>query len=459
MLDFLPLLASWPASECLICPWVGMTRLTLNDSSGWLLWSIFLGLDSYEFPLKNYGDLAFRLYGTPYRHGVNILQTIQLICSVGLIVVSNGQALSQVSKFRLCYAVCCLIWAICGFFLGQVRTLAKFGWLANAAIYINLLLMFITMGVMAHSPPNYAISTLGSAGAIANSTTITPDPVTGAYPPIIHYGSLPNPNSLLGSINGLMQGVYAYGGAQVFIEFMAEMKRPRDFIKAMWGAQFFIYSCYLIYGCYVYHFQGQYSYQLSYQGVSVYGWQVVGNMLAITSGLIAAGLYGNIGIKVLYNNILMDLFNAPLLTTKKGKILWAIIVPIYWFVAFIIAASIPDFFGLVSVVSAFCIIQFTYSFPPWLALGFYIKKNAMQEGEGYDPATGNIIRHDTGIKRMMRGFMGGRWYVNVWNIVYLLGALATAGLGAYAAIQGLIDAFANPQLNAFSCTSPLNLNA
>ena len=267
--------------------------------SGYLLWTIFLGLDSYEFPMRNYGDLAFRLYGSPYRYMVNFLQSVQLLCGVGLIVISNGQALSQVSKFRLCYAVCCLIWALCGFGLGQVRTLQKYGWLANAAIYINLLIMFISMGVMAHSLPNYAISTLGSAGAAVDPTTITPDPVTGDYPPVRHYGGLPNPSSLVGSINGLMQGVYAYGGAQLFVEFMAEMKRPRDFIKAMWGAQFFIYSCYMIYGLYVYHFQGQYSYQLSYQGVSPYGWQTVGNILAIISGLIAAGLYGNIGIKVL----------------------------------------------------------------------------------------------------------------------------------------------------------------
>jgi hypothetical protein len=57
-------------------------------------------------------------------------------------------------------------------------------------------------------------------------------------------------------------GVYAYAGAQLFIEFMAELRRPRDFLKAMWGAQFFIYSCYMIYGCYTYFWQGQYSFQV-----------------------------------------------------------------------------------------------------------------------------------------------------------------------------------------------------
>ena len=426
--------------------------------SGYLLWQIFLGLDSYEFPMRNYGDLGLRLFGQPFRYSINILQSIQLLCSVGLIIISSGQALSEIAKFKLCYAVCCLIWALCGFGIGQVRTLQKYGWLANAAIYLNLLVMFITMGVMAHSPPNYKVSVLGSAGSAVDPDSIKPD-AQGNYPPIVHYNGLPNPSSLVGSINGLMQGVYAYGGAQLFIEFMAEMRRPRDFIKAMWGAQFFIYSVYLIYGCFNYYYQGQYSYQLSYQGVSPYGWQTVGNVLAILSALIAAGLYGNIGIKVLYNNIFMDLLRAPPLTTKSGKILWAAIVPVYWSIAFIVAASIPDFFGLVSVVAAFCIIQFTYSFPPLLHLSYNIHKYAMRPDEGFDPATGTIVRHDKGVKRWIRGFTSGPWYINLWNVIYLGGALSVAGLGAYAAITGIKEAFENPQVNAFSCTSPLNLDA
>jgi Transmembrane amino acid transporter protein len=250
------------------------TTLLTGNSSGYLLWKAFLGLDSYEYPVLNYGDLAFRIFGPIPRHIVNLLQGILLICILGQVTIQNGQGLSQVSKFRLCYAVCPVIFIGFGFFLGQVRTLKKFGWLASAAVFLNLMVMFITMGVMAHSPPNYRISVLGSAGSAVDPTTITPDDA-GNYPPIRHYNGLPDPNSLIGSFNGLMQAVFAYGGAQLFVEFMAEMRRPRDFIKGMWAAQFFIWSVYLIYGCYVYYWQGQYSYQISYQGVSTYGWQTV----------------------------------------------------------------------------------------------------------------------------------------------------------------------------------------
>ena len=107
-----------------------------------------------------------------------------------------------------------------------------------------------------------------------------------------------------------------------------------------------------------------------------------------------------------------------------------------------------------SVVAAF---QFRYSFPPLLALGFSIKKDAMREGDGFDPITGVVTRQDSGIKRWARGFMSRSWYVNVWHVTYLGGALATARLGAYAAIVSIVDAFKIPQLNAFICQSPLNL--
>lgn len=409
---------------------------------GFLLWKLYLGLDSYEFPLRNYGDLAFRIYGSIARHCVNVLQSLQLLLICGQVIIQNGQGISQASKFRLCYVVCILIFVIVGFLVGQVRTLRNYGLASAVAVGLNLMVIFITMGVMANSPPNYAISVLGSAGSANDDGSITPN-AQGDYPPIIHYNGLPNPDSLLGSVNGLMQGVFAFGGAQIFVEVMAEMRRPFDFIKAMCIAQFFIWSVYLIYGCYTYYWQGQYAFQVSYLGLSVYGFSVACNMMAVIAGLVAAGLYSNIGIKVLYNNILMDLFKAPPLTTRGGKICFAILVPIYWVTAFVIAAAIPDYFGFVSIIAAFCVVQFSYSFPPILFLGYLMQKSAIRAGmnEGFDPATGETKRLDKGIKRWVRGFYADKWYVNVWHVILGGGALAVAGLGAYAAIQSMILAF------------------
>lgn len=212
----------------------------LAGYSGYLLWDTFLGLDSYQYPVRNFGDMGYRLYGPWMRHLFDILQAIQLILNVGLIVISNGEILSQVSKFRLCFIVCCLIWCIVGFAVGQVRTLQKFGWLANAAVWLNLLCMFITMGAAAHTPPNYAGASQ-SAGALINGGALIKPDAAGNYPPVRTSGSLPDAGGFVGAVVGAMNAVFAYGGAMIFPEFLAEMKRPKDFLTAMWAAQAFIY--------------------------------------------------------------------------------------------------------------------------------------------------------------------------------------------------------------------------
>jgi hypothetical protein len=212
--------------------------------SGCLIWHVFLGIDSYEYPARNYGDLAFRNRSTAARHITNVLQALALLLLLGQVTIQFGENIAQLSQFKLCYAVFPVVFV---FFITQICTLKAYGWVANLAVWLNLLTIFITMGVIAHSPPNYEVSTLGSAGSAVDPTTITQD-AGGNWPAVIHSNSLP-PNGLVGSINGLLTGVLAYAGLQLFVEFMADMRRPVDFIKAIWGAQFFIYTVYVIYGC------------------------------------------------------------------------------------------------------------------------------------------------------------------------------------------------------------------
>jgi hypothetical protein len=179
--------------------------------SGYLLWDVYLGLDSYQYPVRSFGDLGFRLFGPWMRHLLNFLQGIQLILNVGLIVISNGEALSQATKFKLCFIICCLIWALVGFVVGQIRTLQKFGWLANFAVWINLLCMFISMGAAAHSAPNFAAANASAGAQIANGVLVTPD-ANGVYPPVKHSAGLPDTGGFTGALNGAMQAVFAYGG-------------------------------------------------------------------------------------------------------------------------------------------------------------------------------------------------------------------------------------------------------
>lgn len=135
--------------------------------SGYLIWRVFMGVDSHEFPARNYGDLAFRAWGTIARHVVNVLQAIALLLLLGQVTILFGQNISEMSKYRLCYIVCPLIFVIVGFFLTQIRTLRSYGWIANFGFWLNILAIFISMGATAHNPPNFSIATLGSVGSKA----------------------------------------------------------------------------------------------------------------------------------------------------------------------------------------------------------------------------------------------------------------------------------------------------
>ncbi|THX21220.1 hypothetical protein D6D17_00186 [Aureobasidium pullulans] len=417
----------------------------LAGYTGWQIWQMFLQLDSNQYPLKTFGDIAFRAYGKVVRHLVNILQAIQLIFNVGVIIIQNGQGLYQING-NICYIVCCVIWTACGFILGQVRTLQKYGWIANCAVWLNVIVMILTMAVVTHSHPNY------EAAGKSNGVDVGPP-----APPVMTTAGPPATVEFSGQIVGLMQAVYSYGGAMLYCEFMSEMRKPWDFWKALVIAETFIYVVYLFFGIFVYSYQGQYTINPAQQGMFPHAALTAGNIIAFVTALMAAGLYGNIGIKVMYQNIFQELLGLPPLTSRAGKLLWAGIVPVYWGIAFLLAAAIPQFSALSGLVAALCILQFTYTFPPLLMLGVQIQHDAIrpEQGEGFNPATGETIRHDHGIKRWARGFMAGRWYIKLWNFVFFLGALVTCVLGTYSSVKSIVDAYASGSSTAFSCVGPV----
>ena len=61
------------------------------------LWKMFIGLDSTRYPMRNYGDLGFRIFGNWARVGINILQSFQFFLNVVLIIESNAQGLAQMA--------------------------------------------------------------------------------------------------------------------------------------------------------------------------------------------------------------------------------------------------------------------------------------------------------------------------------------------------------------------------
>lgn len=410
--------------------------------TGVLIWRMYLKLDSMKYPLRNYGDIVGRVYGKHTRYAIDIFQAIQLLCNVAVIILGNGQGLSQVAKGKGCYTILIFVWAIAGMIVGQIRSLQKFGFLANSAIWMNVFVIIATMACASVQPPNYTAA-LGTNN-VSKGPVITKAVISGSG------GNFEN------QLNACMNIVYSYGGALVFVEFMAEMKRPWDFWKGMATAQLFIFCVYLLFGLITYHYQGQFVINPANQGISNYGWQTATNVINLVSALIAAALYGNVGIKIIYQTIFQRFFNFPALTSKYGAYIWTVAVVVYWAIAFVISASIPNFSSLVSLVGAICILQFTYTFPFIIKFGLDLQIGALLGDGEYDHVNKITHRVDSwrNMSRWIRGFKY-RWYLNVAHFVLFLASLATAALGIYSSAESLKEAFAAKSTTSFTCKSPV----
>ncbi|KAI1462934.1 transmembrane amino acid transporter protein-domain-containing protein [Daldinia caldariorum] len=446
--------APWAFAQLGYGPGVALYTVfgAMSYYSGWIIWNVFCGLDSDRFPCRGYGDFFNRIFGSWARHFINLAQALQLLLTVSVIILSNGQSISQISRgssgesIGICFVACMIIFMAAGFVLGQIRTLQRLGWLANLSVWLNVALVILCMASVVYGP-NYA-AVEASFGLPSGMPIRT---YAGTPPPGMATGGV----GFVASLNGLNIAVYAYGGALLFAALLAEMRHPLDFWKSLLIAEMFIYGIYIFFGVFMYSYQGQYTYNPAVQGIAAYGMQTAGNILSLVSNLIAAVLYSNIGLKVVYIEVFHELLGFPELTTKKGKIWWAALIPLYWAVAFIIAAAVPQFSYIVGLVGALFILSFTYTFPAWLAIGYWVKKDAMiEDEERFDPTTGTYNYVDHGWKRWGRGFMR-RPLFNAFNIFYFFGALVTCALGCYSSIESLRQAFQSGIATSLSCTPPL----
>ncbi|KAL1407918.1 hypothetical protein Q8F55_004713 [Vanrija albida] len=184
--------------------------------------------------------------------------------------------------------------------------------------------------------------------------------------------------------------------------------------------------------------------------------QLAANAIGLVCTGLAGVLYANVGVKVFYQNVLREYFGAPTLATRRGSVIWSITMALYWALAWVVGSAVPNLNALVTLIGAACILQFTYTFPPILLLGFWVQKDAIagdlpwQPGQ---PAWSNRVDTWRDLSRWKRGFRP-YWYAKLGLVVLFIAALSLAGLGIYAGVQIATDAFETKSTASFSCRAP-----
>lgn len=240
--------------------------------SGWYVWGVYMHskphhpyfmryqknkkiltsiqADSDRHPLRDFGQAFFRVFGPAMRHLINVLQSLQMIMLVAVLILSEGGKASQISIGRngengngLCFVICLLIIALLGMVLGQIRTLQRFGWLANFSVLTTVLTSFLAIGIAATSEPNYAtmFSSFGATTAVPFGEVNFPNGTVESHIPIRTFAGTPDYGyasggvGFLGSFQGINNIIYAYGGAMLFFNLLAEMRNPCKLSPALSG--------------------------------------------------------------------------------------------------------------------------------------------------------------------------------------------------------------------------------
>lgn len=384
-----------------------------------VLLNLFIKLDTPETPIRTFSDLTERIFshygytiGRISRHVSSFLQGLQLLMAVSILIFGSGAVLSQLVNFNLCFVICTVIIAIVGNVGGLIKSFQRLSILANFSVWMNLTICFLCMGVAQN------------AGALNPSTNaIVPQSqiVTAAF--------LNTPFAY--QATAISNIIYAYGGATMYVELMAEMKNPREFWKSLAGAEFIIIGMYMLFGLYFYSEQGQFTNNIPQATLANLTAQQAANSIGLITGFIAAIMYGNVGLKVIYFTIVNDVFDGPLITTKKGTIVWSLMSTAYWWTAFIIASSVPNLGTIVGVVGSLCIMQFSYTFPSLMQLLYYINQG-------------------TTIKEKLTQ----KWALKAMDLTIVLASLAATGIGMWGSIEGMIQALQAGGVLGWGCENP-----
>ena len=219
-------------------------------ASGWMIWRTFLTLDSSRFPVLSFGDHVFRLFGPKTRHFINVAQALQMFLSVAVLQLGQTNVLAQLAaNTSLCYVVAGVIILVVGMASGYLRSLKHLSWLSNFCIWLNVICFIIVCVAAARFGPSPVAQV--NSGILPKAWATNPVPVRtfGGTPPVEYQPT--DANLFAAQFNGINSIVYAYSGAILFVAFLAEMRHPLDFWKAVFLAQLFIACVYIFFGVFV----------------------------------------------------------------------------------------------------------------------------------------------------------------------------------------------------------------
>ncbi|RSL44105.1 hypothetical protein CEP54_014818 [Fusarium duplospermum] len=347
-------------------------------------------------------DMAEKVGGVWLREvvGIVFLVTFAIVGASG--IFGSSVALNALSNHAICTNYFKLVATIAVFILASVRKFEKIAWLT----WVGFLSVFIAVFIVV-----VGVTTLDRPAAA---------PQTGDYE--FGYHTIGNPTFVAGITSAAT--IFCSGaGTSTFLPVISEMKKPRDYNKAVYLCMGIVSASYLSFSLVVYRWCGKWvaSPSLGSAGGTI---KKVSYGIGLAGLLVSACFYVHVAAKYMFVRLLR---NSPHLQ-KNSVVHWSV-----WFactlsmriVSFLLASGIPIFNYLLALAGSL-------TFAP-LALGL----------------PGYLWIYDHQHYRTASAWKMVAYYLH-WVLIGIA-VFMTIG-GTYGVIQQVIDAYANGEISsAFSC--------
>ncbi|KAJ7579073.1 transmembrane amino acid transporter protein-domain-containing protein [Mycena floridula] len=245
-------------------------------------------------------------------------------------VLVGGRLLNTLTNSAHCTVIYGVITAIICFFISLPRTLSQLsgmGVFSAVTMGIAVLLAMIFAGIQAH-PFGYV------AG---DEPLVTVIPVKGT--------------SFILGMSAFLNITYTFVGQATIPSFIAEMKNPKDFPKALWAVTIAEMIVFTLCGALMYHWIGnQYVTAPAFESLQPL-YKKIAFSFAIPTIIFLGALYSSVTIRFVFFRIFRESKHKHS-NTFVGWAVWIGLAAATWILAFIIAEIIPFFSDMLSLMSS-----------------------------------------------------------------------------------------------------------
>ncbi|KAL9068228.1 MAG: hypothetical protein Q9161_006361 [Pseudevernia consocians] len=339
----------------------------------------------------------------------------------GLHVLTGAKYLNTMSGGAVCTVGFSAIWAVLSFFCSLPRTfdtLSKLATLSAFFTFLSVLLAAIFAGIEAH-PYGYNSPGGGKTGTLKGNPIVLVIPTAGT--------------GFVSGMNAFLNISYTFIGQITIPSFIAEMKEPKDFPKALWAVTICEIIVFSVTASIVYVYTGtQYNTAPAFGSLGNELYKKVSFSFMIPTLIFLGVLYASVSARFVFFRIFEGTRHKGN-HTVVGWATWAGILACTWILAFIIAEVIPFFSDLLSLMSSLFDSFFGFIF--WGTA--YMRMRHADYGPGWISNRG------------IRGIAG--FILNV--ILICMGLFMLTG-GTYVTCQSIVDGYKDHLVSGvFTCVS------